>query len=144
MKQHLLIATVICCTITVLPATAVVKCVALNTSTTCSGVSSSYSGLDWNATCKTGNTNVPVKGIAGCSSSNSTSIGNTATSLSISPTADYNYYCWCKMTSPAASQWTYAYSFSSGSNCLKDCSYYCVFSLSNDYFRTGMFQSVSD
>ena len=140
MKKHLLIAGLICMVI-IPPASAVTKCVKLSSSTTCSN--SSYSGLDWNATCKTNNTNVSVNGIAGCSSKGG-SRGNISANLLIDPTADYNNNCWCKMTSPATSQWTFAYSFSSGGDCLTSCSYYCVFSFGYDDFRTRMFGSLSD
>lgn len=55
--------------------------------------------------------------------------------------------CWCKMLTPAVSQWVYAWSTrneSPGANCYRDCSRKCAEKLVSRELQSGMFSGLSD
>ena len=141
MKKHLLIAGLICVA-TIPPATAVTKCVKLSSSTTCSNVSGK--GSDWSMTCN----GVSVSGVSFCSNQKGEDLGATATSLSMASSIDSNGYCWCRMISPAVSQWVYFGvingSVSAAITC-SSCSNYCASIIrANETTRSAMFSNLSD
>ena len=144
MKKHLILVGVITTVLTTTGAHAVTKCVALNSSTTCTSSPSSYTGhTDWAATCTTNGVSTPISGIGICSSTSGSSVGQTATELS---TSDDNKHCWCKMTSPAvSSRWVYYAQFASTDSCVWGCAQGCADYL-EEYasFRTGLFGLLSD
>ena len=141
-----LIAGAMLCAITTTGAHAVTKCVAFNSSTTCTSDYSQYSfHTDWAATCTTNGVSTPISGIGICSSTSGSSTGQTATELDTSFTVDDNKYCWCKMTSPAVSRWVFSLSFPSAGHCVRDCSWYCAGRVRlNAVLRSALFGSMSD
>ena len=149
MKKQIIIIAGLVSVIMTPPALAVTKCVALNSSTTCtSNYDSYYSKTDWAATCTTNGVSTPISGIGICSSTDSGSIGATATELDVSPTADENMHCWCKMTSPAVSRWVYPQLWSAtvtASDCHFMCAYSCAANVKTDAsFLSVLFGSLSD
>ena len=144
MKKHLILVGVITTVLTTTGAHAVTKCVALNSSTTCTSSPSSYTGhTDWAATCTTNGVSTPISGIGICSSTSGSSVGQTATELS---TSDDNKHCWCKMTSPAvSSRWVFSYSDTSAVFCAQSCAKFCAINVRNlAAFRSALFGSLSD
>ena len=119
------------------PAAAVQKCVALGSGTTCTapgGLSKPPTGIaDWSLTCRTNSTSVTVNGIGVCAGQ----VGNTTTpldSLTIStcfstgqcPAEGEAVNCWCRMLSPALSQWVYSgLRYRSESECVNQCASTC-------------------
>ena len=148
MKKHLLIAAGLVGVVSIQSqsALAVTKCVALNSSTTCTSNDSSYlDHTDWAAMCTTNGVSTPISGVAICSSTSSSSSGQIATELNTTYRPDGNAYCWCKMTSPAVSRWVSDVRFSPASDCPSECAYHCAFDVKSDVdFRTAMFSSLSD
>lgn len=146
MKKYLLIAG-LCCITAIPSAMAVTKCVNLSTvATSCTAVDSQL-GANWEMNCKTGSANVLIRGVGVCSDEGG-SDGDTASDISISDkwqdgTAyDYpNKYCWCKMVSPAVSQWVYV-SGGQGYTCHKYCSAYCANKLPS--LLRSLFSNLSD
>ncbi len=124
-------------------AKAATKCVALNSSTTCTS-SPSTGSLDWSATCTTDGNSVAISGIAGCSSQNGSAIGTKSDTISTSSTTEDNMYCWCKMTSPAVSSWVFNYVYGSAANCAYECAKFCAAGLASPKIRTAMFQELID
>ena len=140
MKKNLLIAGLICMA-TIPPATAVTKCVKLNSSTTCSSNSGEYGQSNWSATCG----GVSIQGVAFCGSRNGGSVGATTDAVTTSTTSDNNKYCWCKMVSPAVSRWVFTYAYTSAGRCADDCAYYCaLYARNNASFRSALFGNLSD
>ncbi len=147
MKLKIILAGLLC-TIIAPHALAVTKCVALNSSTTCtSDFRSYYNKTDWAATCTTNGVSTPISGIGICSSTEGGSEGATATELDVSYTAGENVNCWCKMTSPAVSRWVFYFSSGSGENasCAANCAASCANRVKNRAdFRSALFGSLSD
>ena len=148
MKKHLLIAAGLL-TATIIqtqPATAVTKCVALNSTTTeCESLSSTTNGSEWSATCTTNGITTTIRGIGVCSSTPNQS-GNPVTSIQYSTNPSENKECWCRMISPAVSQWVhYFYEYTSAEYCAENCSSVCTNYLYNSsYFRGSFFKSMTD
>ena len=135
------------------PAAAVQKCVALGSGTTCEapgGLSRPPTGkADWSLTCRTNSTSVTVKGIGVCSpvsGTTSSPVDSLTTSTCISssscPAGDA-VYCYCRMVSPALSQWVaLQMAFASESTCLQNCASTCYQSLIDDRaVRTALFST---
>lgn len=142
MKKHLLIAGLICVA-TIPPAmAAVTKCVALTPSTTCLG--SSVNGATWSATCSGGR--VSLQGVAFCSDQDGQETGAKTTNLTYSHTTYENMYCWCKMISPAVSQWVHVSinpTPTSSSNCTINCRDYCASRIMDSAdFRSAIFSNL--
>ena len=138
------------------PAAAVQKCVALGSRTTCAatgGLSRPPTGkADWSLTCTTNGTSVAVSGIGICSSVRGTtaspvSSGDLTTSTCISahscPLSGDAVYCYCRMVSPALSQWVaIELAFNSESLCLQNCAATCYQYLIDDRtVRTALFST---
>ena len=145
MKSKILIAGAMLCAITTTGAHAVTKCVALNSSTTCTSNETQYlNHTDWAATCTTKGVSTPISGIGICSSTQVSGY-QTATELDTSSTADDNKYCWCKMTSPAVSRWASISSHASAGDCARRCAYNCAHYVQSIMsFRFALFGSFSD
>ena len=144
-SKQFLIAGAMLCAITTTGAHAVTKCVALNSSTTCRSNDSLYHNhADWAATCTTNGVSTPISGIGICSSTQGSGF-QTATELDVSPTADENMHCWCKMTNPAVSRWVSASTSGEASGCAQYCASFCVNAL-EDFagWRSVLFGSLSD
>ena len=138
MKKHLLIAGLICVA-TIPSAVAVTKCVKLSSSSTCSNYAGD--GSNWSITCD----GVPVSGVIFCGSQDGGSRGATSTAVAISSTIEDNKYCWCKMTSPAVSQWVFANELTSASQCKTLCVLNCAYGTqSQASMRSAMFSNLSD
>ena len=145
MKSKILIAGAILCAITTTGAHAVTKCVALDSSTTCTYENPGRNVADWTSTCTTNGVSTPISGIGICSSTSGSSAGQTATELDTSSTSDDNKYCWCKMTSPAVSRWVFYSSLLSAGVCARNCAYNCALSVRNiAALRSALFGSLSD
>ena len=123
------------------PASAVTKCVKLNSSTTCSSSSGEYGQSNWSATCD----GVSVQGVAFCGSQSGNSVGATTDAVTTSSTSDDNRHCWCKMTSPAVSRWVFSYAITSAGYCANSCAYSCAdrarYAAS---FRSALFSGLGD
>ena len=149
MKKQIIIAGLVS-VILAPPALAVTKCVALNSSTTCtSNYNSYYNKTDWAATCITNGVSTPISGIGICSNTEESTAGSliypTATEIDTSSIIYDNRYCWCKMTSPAVSRWVYNSSYSSADNCSESCTRNCAHSIHyTASFRSALFGSLSD
>ncbi len=146
MKSKIILVGAILCAITTTGAHAVTKCVALNSSTTCTSTTDSYNTVDWGTTCITNNKRVNITGIGGCGT-NYLEGGNIQVidKLETSDTSNANIYCWCKMTSPATTPWISAASYSSVGTCLRNCAHTCTTSFDNDsIFRDYMIFRMSD
>ena len=145
MKTQLILAGILT-SIIIQPAHAVTKCVALNSSTTCTSSPSLYTKrTGWAATCTTNGVNTPISGIGICSSTSGTSTGQTATELDTSATSDDNKHCWCKMTSPAVSRWVFYASRASAGYCAQGCALSCAIGVRDSAaFRSALFSNLSD
>ena len=140
-----LIAGAMLCAITTTGAHAVTKCVALNSSTTCTSSPTQYQyHTDWADTCTTNGVSTPISGIGICSSTKGAYQYATATKLDISSTSDDNKYCWCRMISPAVSRWVYS-SYSSAGVCAQLCAANCATNVRDlAAFRSALFRYLSD
>ena len=145
-SKQFLIAGAMLCAITTTGAHAVTKCVALNSSTTCTSDYNQYQNHpDWAATCTTNGVSTPISGIGRCSSTNGRSDYTTATELDTSSTSANNKHCWCKMITPAVSRWVFLSSSMSAVDCARQCAHYCAYRVrGNAAFRTALFGSLSD
>ena len=146
MKKHLILIGVFSVAIIQSqPVMAVTKCVALNSSTTCTSDYDSYQNhTDWAATCTTNGVNTPISGIGVCSSTQGERF-QTATELDTSETADENLNCWCKMTSPAVSRWVFSDVYSSVGNCISLCARNCAgYVRLDETIQSALFGSLSD
>ena len=145
MKLKIILAGAIFCAMVAAPAHAVTKCVALNSSTTCTSSYSQYQGhTDWAATCTTNGVSTPISGIGICSSTQGSKY-QTATELDTSSTADDNKYCWCRMISPAVSRWVFYHSTASSGFCAQGCARDCASGVRlNAAFGSALFGSLSD
>ena len=146
MKKQIIIIAGLVSVIMTPPASAVTKCVALNSSTTCTSDDTQYRGhTDWAATCTTNGVSTPISGIGICSSTEGASRHATATELDMSSTVDENLNCWCKMTSPAVSRWVFLVSYTPADVCAMQCASTCASAVRNSAaFRSAMFGSLSD
>ena len=148
-SKQFLIAGAMLCAITTTGAHAVTKCVALNSSTTCTSDDTQYRGhTDWAATCTTNGVSTPIRGIGICSSTRGGSTVATATELDTSYGPDENHNCWCRMISPAVSRWVFNRSDLTAGDCAYECAYSCAFGVRDpDHFadfRAALFGSLSD
>ena len=117
------------------PAIAVQKCVALNSGTSCRTKLASNGGYDWTLSCSTGRTSVAVSGISACSDvrapagtlqTNLSSVDLSSCQNSGTCVIDEPLFCWCRMISPAVSQWVSAgKSYSTARDCQYECASYC-------------------
>ena len=135
------------------PAAAVQKCVALGRGTTCEapgGLSRPPTGkADWSLTCTTNSTSVTVNGIGVCAGQvgNSTPLDSLTISTCFStgscPASGDAVYCYCRMVSPALSQWVaLQMAFASESTCLQNCASTCHQNLIDDRaVRTALFHT---
>ncbi len=121
-------------------ASAVQKCVALTSSTTCTYVSTAYNQSNWSSNCG----GISIQGVAFCGSK-SGSIGDKSDAVTASSTSDDNKYCWCKMVSPAVSYWVFNNAGPSAGFCANSCAYYCANVPANSSaFRSALFTSLGD
>ena len=138
------------------PAAAVQKCVALGSSTTCTAtgrLSQAPTGqTDWELTCTTNRESVTVKGIGVCSSVSGTTSSPVSSLITTSKcfstgscpaTGGAALYCYCRMLSPALSQWVAIQrSYASESECLYNCAATCYLNLIDEQdFRTALFST---
>lgn len=141
MKNKLLPTTILATVLSLLSSNttlAAVKCVQLNTNSQCQAAALGKAG--WSGDCGTRD-RLPVEGVAICASSS----GTTASSLSVSPDPTKNGFCWCRLISPAVSQWVYSGLAAYHEDCLGDCAEECAASLASDStFRTRIFSNLSD
>ena len=145
MKLKIILAGLLC-TIIAPPALAVTKCVALNSNTTCASSSSLYQyHIDWAATCKTNGVSTPISSIGICSSKKGTSKYATAITLDTS-SVDKHLNCWCRMISPAVSEWVFYASYESADSCARLCARHCAYDANQDTaaFLSALFGSLSD
>lgn len=118
------------------------KCVALNSSTTCTAGPASGK-LDWTASCTTNGTPVAVSGIAGCSSMDGRKIGTQSVEIKSSGTVDDNIYCWCMLTTPIETLWTFALAVETAGGCAHGCATACAgYIMNNADFRSGIFKVI--
>lgn len=154
MKKYLIIAGVTIGGMTAIPAYAVTKCVPLggeikygaceNHTMVSFGTAGS---ADWSATCEIGTETVDLSGVAVCAQDKSGLNGTALDTISVSTTETDNKYCWCKMTSPAVSQWinvAYGTTTLSNTRCTTACAVNCADFLTNSSVYKAMFSNLSD
>ena len=122
---------------------AVKKCVALSTSSTCTGSLYPPSAVtDWFATC---DDSTVVKGIGICGTSNN---GTNTTYITLDDSDNNNNICFCRMITPAVSTyWIWTKSFSDQATCLNDCAATCMRDFNNGstgITRQGFLSSLTD
>lgn len=126
---------------------AVQKCVALDSTTTCTSAPNPYDRhADWGASCTTGSTTTAIKGIALCSDQNGQTQSSTSATISLGTAVD-NKYCWCKMESPAVSLWVYDSSGSTADECMRYCAVSCALDVidpNKPTFRSALFSGLGD
>ncbi len=121
------------------PGWAVEKCVPLTQDSDCTWSSVPYGQPTWTSVCDS----TGVSGTVFCSNQSAT-IGETNTAPTSSLSED-NLYCWCKMTSPVTSRWTFAMQAKSETECLYYCAFYCGRAIgSNAPFVSGIMSFFSD
>ena len=136
------------------PAAAVQKCVALGSRTTCTapgGLSRPPTGkADWSLTCTTNSTSVPVSGIGVCaaergqpSSPVDSLIISTCFSTGQCPAEGEAVNCWCRMLSPALSQWVHSgVKYRSEAQCMYGCAAACYqYIINEQILRTALFST---
>lgn len=137
MKNKLLPTTILTTALSFLSSNttlAAVKCVRLNTNSQCQAAALGKAGWE-------GNCGASVEGVAICASSS----GTTASSLTVSQDPTKNGYCWCRLISPAVSQWVYSGLAAYHEDCLGDCAEECAATIKSDStFRTRIFSNLSD
>ena len=140
MKKHLIIAGIICAA-SIPPAAAVTKCVALNSSTTCTSSSGAPGQSNWSATCG----GIEIQGVAFCGSRNGVFAGTKSENVTTGSTSDDNKYCWCKMVSPAVSRWVFHPADTLAGSCAYSCAYLCAADAQGSAsFRSALFSGLSD
>ena len=136
------------------PAAAVQKCVALGRGTTCTapgGLSRPPTGkADWSLTCTTNRESVTVKGIGVCAAmrgeagalENSLNI-TTCSSATGCPPDGLAVNCWCRMLSPALSQWVHSgLSYTSEFQCVNQCASTCYqYLIDKQAYRNALFST---
>ncbi len=139
--KKLLTLTALCALLTA-PATAVQKCVALDANMATYGGDMPAYKTDWTLNAE----NLVIKGIAVCSNKRGSRYADTASELTYDETdSNNNYYCWCRMISPAVSLWTYTYECEDSLECAMVCTDSCVTSIDFDSdFRSAMFSNLSN
>lgn len=121
-----------------LPASAVTKCVKLNATSTCtntSGITSNQS--DWSANC--GGTEIRGIGVCGANDDNLSTAQKTDI---LNTKASDNTFCYCKMITPAVSQWVFLTEL--GTGCQAICSQRClggVLATGNQVIRNALFSA---
>ena len=135
------------------PAAAVQKCVALGSGTTCTapgGVSRPPTGkADWSLTCRTNSTSVTVNGIGVCAGQvgNSTPLDSLTISTCFStgscPAEGEAVNCWCRMLSPALSQWMHSgLAHTTEYDCMYNCAAECYqYIINEQILRTALFST---
>ena len=135
------------------PAAAVQKCVALGSGRTCTapgGVSRPPTGkADWSLTCRTNSTSVTVNGIGVCAGQvgNSTPLDSLTISTCFStgscPAEGEAVNCWCRMLSPALSQWMHSgLAHTTEYDCMYNCAAECYqYIINEQILRTALFST---
>ena len=136
------------------PAAAVQKCVALGRGTTCTapgGLSKPPTGkADWSLTCGTNSKSVPVSGIGVCaaergqpSSPVDSLIISTCFSTGQCPAEGEAVNCWCRMLSPALSQWMHSgLAHTTEYDCMYNCAAECYqYIINEQILRTALFST---
>ena len=136
------------------PAAAVQKCVALGRGTTCTAtgeLSRPPTGIaDWKLTCRTRGTSVTVNGIGVCAASSGTtsspvdSLNTTACfSTGQCPASGDAVNCWCRMLSPALSQWMHSgLAHTTEYDCMYNCAAECYqYIINEQILRTALFST---
>ena len=86
-----------------------------------------------------------INGGSACLTNNGKNKGKTDSSISADIADSEGQYCWCKVTSPEESLWTYNYKASSQSGCNTNCARLCAnYTSSQSELRTGLFSSSGD
>ncbi|MBE6460029.1 MAG: hypothetical protein E7009_03545 [Alphaproteobacteria bacterium] len=136
------------------PATAVQKCVTLDSSKKCTRHetnSEGYYKVNQNLTCYgTNNEEVEVTVISACVDTGSTyAQGAALDNIERIDSLDAygNDRCWCKMVSPAVSKWVYIDGDEDFEWCAKSCTNTCAAQMANTSYqtaRTAFFTNLSD
>ncbi|MBQ8293855.1 MAG: hypothetical protein IJX89_00515 [Alphaproteobacteria bacterium] len=114
-------------------------CGVLDPDATTTKITPSINTINWSG--QTGNTT--VNGISHCGISTG-SVGDSIFAVELSDTATENLYCWCRIMSPAVSQWAYATTFATSTNCDTNCVTNCATKFAdNATFRTALFATIS-
>ena len=133
MKSKILITGVILCAITTTGAHAVTKCVALDgNGNYCRGGSVGDNGdIDWYSTCFSTATSdeagTQIRGIGVCSSSEGYRGYDREPEITLSGISlEDNKNCWCRIISPAVSEWVFHSEFASSMFCTQGCARACL------------------
>lgn len=110
------------------------KCIALDSSSKCTGTSP-YGKVDWTTTCN----GVPLTGLGICSATAGTAQGQTTSTLATDIATDANKYCWCRIIKPVVSPFVYADTYESSGGCANVCANLCTtLAVYNTSFRAAL------
>ena len=124
---------------TVYHAAGVQRCLTLDASEAPMMTSSSSQSVGWSATINS----ITLHGISHCGTSTG-SVGTTTRAIDVSTTLANNQYCWCRITRPSSSNWTYAYAYTSNTTCDTSCGQKCADLISlNSTFRKALINSMT-
>lgn len=105
------------------PAYAIQKCIALNTSTACQNITPETFHTDWGSNCN----GIAIRGVSVCGHENGGGENNRAVdSVWISGDAGQNKACFCKIVQPVVSRWTWAETQPSAWDCAQYCPMACA------------------
>lgn len=148
MKTLLFFTGTILSAITIMQADAATKCMPFHPYNRCHAHQRVYDySSDWTAQCDyTNDKSIDIRGIAVCSSTPPTGLGSNKSNLYLSYTLEENKYCYCRMISPAVSQWahTESPSIKSASTCNEGCAAACVANIDDIDMKQGLFSNLSD
>ncbi len=106
------------------PAYAIQKCIALNTSTACQNITPEQYHTDWGSNCN----GIAIRGVSVCGHKDGGNADNRAVdSVWISSNPYENTDCFCKIVQPVVSRWVFAEpNDNNASNCLQYCPLACA------------------
>ena len=145
MKSQMLIIAGVMCTTLSAPAFGVVQCVALNENTTIAEVTANQGEIGWTAV--PNGTYAYIQGVGVCSNDGEASrLGETSWTVTASTNVADNKYCWCKMISPAVSNWVLTDILDDGDECHYNCAHKCGLDLRFNSSRllSGLFSNLSE
>jgi hypothetical protein len=130
-KKHRFLRFVTCFIVLVFSASAyaaAVKCIAMNSSSTCvntynqDGYNAEPGQSDWGSKCGS----VYVHGVSACGKNPNQSIGWVTDSVSLDGDVSKNTACFCKLVQPVVSRWVYAENRSTAGDCAWWCQNACA------------------
>ena len=121
------------------PAYAIQKCIALNTSTKCTEITPEEYHTDWGSNCS----GIAIRGVSVCGHYEGGKEDNRAVqSVWISGDVGQNRACFCKIVQPVVSSWTYAETQPDAWRCAQYCPKACAGKLADPYNQNVAFRNI--